>query len=148
MYISRPDIQAVFRITVQKVHGDEVGHKSDEGDNEHEPRFDRFGGNETDNRFVDQVYGYGGEHGSVYECGKDLKSLVPERFSAIRTAFAYFMCDPGQQQRKGVAEVVNGIGDQGQTVGQYPANDLNQRDKSIQQDRGNKPAGSIRSRGY
>jgi hypothetical protein len=74
------------------------------------------------------------EHGRTDDCAEHGVTLVPERLFGRAAATGYpFHCQ-GEEKRYGISEVVNGIRENGDTVGEKSADELHDGEDEVEKE--------------
>ncbi len=111
-----------------------IDHERKAGQDHYRPAFDRLRIEQPLDRLDDQEQADEDQPRQIEHGADQLGAAVPERMIFVGRHARDAPRDQRDAQRRGVGEVVDGVGDQGQAAGEHAADDLRHRQQDIDAD--------------
>ena len=120
-----------LRAAVRDEGGDEIDHERDPRHSDNGPAFDRLRIGKTIDGLGQQVEPDDEQRGQIDERGDDFALRIAEGHQLVGRSARDLACEPGQTERGCIAEIMQGIGDEGERTGHNPADDLRECQQDI-----------------
>ena len=131
----RADVHAGFRCAKGQRGGAQIHQQGDASDDHHDPARHGFGIGKAHRGLIDQIQADHDQGGIVDQRRHRLDPAVAKGHICIGWTAGDLACGKGDDQRDGVAEVMQRIGDQRQAARDDPADDLRDREAEVDRHR-------------